>query len=262
VGEAVSRFRPGDRVFATTPHTSDYVGREMDMIVRIPDGVPSEEAAFTYLYHLGFHSLRRGHFEPGENVAVIGLGILGLAAVELTRALGGRVVALGNDESRLTRARELGAHLALRSDAADLTAQIDALTAGIGIDLVILAANPWPAYQTAMEVVRRNGRVAVLSLPGRGEPALDFNPLALEWFYGKALTIISVSGMSPYRYPTPEERFSVRNGCSYLLSLMADGALKPARLITHRLPYRRTVEAYEMAYHREKGMVGTVFLWR
>src|SRR5207247_1023653 len=165
VGEALTRFRPVDRVFATTPHTSDYLGRESDMIVSVPEAVPSEEAAFTYLYHLGFHSLRRGHFEPGENVAVIGLGILGLAAVELTRALGGRVVALGNDESRLARARDLGAHRALRSDTPDLNAQIEELTAGIGIDLVILAANPWPAYQAAMEVVRRNGRVAVLSLP-------------------------------------------------------------------------------------------------
>src|SRR5437879_3695421 len=179
VGEAVTRFRPGNRVFATTPHTSDYVGRESDMIVAVPNAVPSEEAAFTYLYHLGFHSLRRGHFEPGENVAVIGLGILGLAAVELTRALGGRVVAVGNDDSRLARAQELGAHRALRSDAPDLKAAIDEFDTGVGIDLVILAANPWPAYQSAMEVVRRNGRVAVLSLPGRGEPALDFNPLAL-----------------------------------------------------------------------------------
>src|SRR5579859_7857914 len=58
VGAGVTRFRPGDRVFATKPHQSAYVARQTDMIVRVPDGVPSEYAAFTYLYHLGFHSLR------------------------------------------------------------------------------------------------------------------------------------------------------------------------------------------------------------
>ena len=73
---------------------------------------------------------------------------------------------------------------------------------------------------------------------------------------------LGVSGPSSYRYPTPEERFSIRRGCTYLLSLVAEGTLRPARLITHRLPFRRMGEAYELAYRREKSMIGTVFLWR
>lgn len=264
VGEKVTRFRVGDRVFSNAPHTSDHILKESAMVVKVPDGVSSEDAAFTYLYHLGFFSLRKGHFIPGESVAVVGLGILGLGAVELARVQGARVVALGNDDSRLAKAGEVGAHLTLRSDAPDLQAQIEAFTEGLGVDLVILAANPWPAYRTSMEVVRRGGRVAILSLPGRGEEALDFNPLKLEWIYGKALTLIGVSGRAPYLYPIGEEedRFSVRRGCAYLLSLMEEGTLKPQRLITHRLPYERMVEAYEMAYRREKAMIGVVFLWR
>jgi threonine dehydrogenase-like Zn-dependent dehydrogenase len=260
-GEVVTRFRVGDLVFATAPHQSDYLCHESDMLVKVPPNVMPEKAALTYLYFIGLHALRRGNFVPGENVAVIGLGILGLGTVELARAFGGRVIAVGNDESRLAKAKEIGAHLALHSADPELTRKIDVLTGDLGIDLVVLAANPWSAYRTAMEVVRKNGRIAVLSLPGRGEASLDLNPLDLKWFYGKALTIIAVNGMAMYLYPTPEERFNVRNSCAYLLSLMAEGTIRPVRLITHRLPYWKMVEAYELAYRREKSMIGTVFSW-
>ena len=262
VGSAVQRFAPGDRVFSTTSHASDYIGRDGDLIAKVPDGVSSEDAAMAMLYFMGLHSLRRGHFEAGEVVAIIGLGILGLTSVELTRAWGGRVVALGNDAARLQRAEEVGAHLCLRSDDDALEERLSEYTNGIGVDLVVLAANPWPAYRVGVDILRENGRMAVLSLPGRGEEALDFNPLALEWFYGKALTIIAVNGHAPYRYPMEEERFSLLRSCEQLLAMMEDGSLQPGRLITHRLPPERMTEAYEMAYRREKSMVGVVFEWR
>ena len=274
VGSAVTRFRAGERVFSLHHHDSAYIAHDSELMVRVPAGVAPEAAAFTVLYHLGFASLQRGHFIPGENVAVVGLGILGLATVELARAQGARVLALGNAKSRLDVASAIGAHLSLPSDTPELAAQIDAFTHGVGIDLVVLAANPWPAWRTAMEAVRPNGRVAVLSLPGRGEPPLDFNPLELEWLYGKSLTIVAVAGAAAYDYPlvlphvhgrasdAAAARFDRLHGCEYLLDLMHDGRIQPQRLITHRLPADRLVEAYEMAYRRDKSMIGAIFDWR
>lgn len=261
VGGAVTRFKVGDRVFATLPHQAAYIAPESGMIVKVPEAVSSEDAAFTYLYHLGFHSLRKGQYASGENVAVVGLGILGLTSVELARVMGARAIALGNDPTRIEKARQVGAHLALRSDDPDLAARLQDFTYGAGVDLVILAANPWPAYRTAVEIARRDGRVAILSLPGRGEAPLDINPLALSWFYGKALTLVAVAGVAASAFPTDPSRFGVARGCEYLLSLMEDGRIVPSRLVTHRLPVERMVEAYEMAYHREKSMVGVLFQW-
>src|SRR5207237_3371431 len=127
VGSGVTRLRVGERVFSLQPHQSAYLARDSELVVPVPEGVAPEAAAFTYLYHLGFASLQRGHFIPGEHVAVVGLGILGLATVELARAQGARVLALGNAQSRLEMASAIGAHLALPSDAPDLAPQIDAL---------------------------------------------------------------------------------------------------------------------------------------
>lgn len=59
---------------------------------------------------------------------------------------------------------------------------------------MIFTANPWPAYKTSFEIVRRDGRVAIVSLLGRGEEPLDFNPLTIHLFNDKEVTLVAVSG--------------------------------------------------------------------
>src|SRR5438132_1550185 len=65
VGKSVTRFRPGQRVFATQPHQAAYVARQSDIVVAIPDGAPSDESAFAYLTHLGLAALRNARLEMG-----------------------------------------------------------------------------------------------------------------------------------------------------------------------------------------------------
>ena len=261
IGREVSRFRVGDRVVANLPHQSAYVAGESDQITKVPDGADPEDAVFAYLYALSGHCYRKAHFQAGENVAVIGLGVLGLGAVALGPLFGGRVVALGNSPQRLGMAQRMGAHAAYLSDDPHLAAKLDRFTGGVGIDLVILTANPWPAHRAALRIVRPNGRVAIVALSGRGEEPLNFNPLSMELFYTKGISLIAVSGPTSYLYPTETDRFDRHRSCEHVLSLMADGRLAPKRLITHRFHYTEMAEAYEMAYRREKSMLGVIFNW-
>jgi threonine dehydrogenase-like Zn-dependent dehydrogenase len=254
LGNAVERFDIGDRVFSTRPHMSDYIAKEDELLVKVPEGVESEDAAFTYLYYLTFLSLRRGGFEQGAHVAVVGLGILGLCAVELAYSLGGRVVALGNSTLREEKACDIGAHLAASSGYGNLKERAEEFTRGNGIDLAILAANSWSAYKTAMEIAGNRCKVAVLSLLGRGEPLPDFNPLAMEWFYKKELELIAVTLRD-------EDRKELSRDLRYLLELMEQGTIQPKRLITHRLPSCQIKEAYDIADKRDKSMIGAVFTW-
>ena len=283
VGSDVTRFKPGDRLIARVPHQSEFVTDELSTAVKVPDGVDAEDAVWAHLYTLSGLCYHKAFFRPGENVAVVGLGVLGLGAVALGPLFGGRVVGLGNSPVRLEMAERMGAHAAYMSDDSDLKEKLDEFTMGAGIDLVILTANPWPALRTSMDVVRQDGRVSVVSLLGRGEPPLDFNPLAMEWFYLKGIALIAVNGAAGYLYPTQlqlrrlpetggppgllaapqaEERFSWNRSCEHLLTLMAEGKLEPKLLITHRLHYTEMAKAYEMAYHREKTMLGVTFDWR
>ena len=120
-------------------------------------------------------------------------------------------------------AKRMGAHAAYLSDDPDLEEKLGAFTNGSGIDLVILTANPWPAFRTSVEIVRSNGRVSIVSLMGRGEPPLDFNPLAMEWFYAKGISLIAVHGEDAQLYPHADVSGHLGH-CNHVLSL--DGRKK------------------------------------
>lgn len=267
-GSAVTRVAVGDRVVTRAPHQSEYIMAQSDSLVRIPEGVRDEDAVYAHLYALSAHCYHKALFRPGENVAVVGVGVLGLGAVALGPLFGGRTAAIANSPVRIEMAERMGAHAAFLYNDPDLDAKLDEFTNGQGIDLVILTANPWPAFRTSMEIVRPNGRVSVVSLLGRGEPPLDFNPLAMELFYNKGTSLIAVSQRAGYLYPdngpdaySSADRYAWDNIADHVVSLMADGRLQPSRLITHRYHYSQMVEAYEMAYHREKSMLGVIFHW-
>lgn len=269
VGSGVTRLKVGDRVVTRAPHQSEYIMSDSDSVVVIPDGVADEDAVYAHLYALSAHCYHKAHFRPGETVAVVGVGVLGLGAIALGPLFGGRVAGIANSPVRMEMSERMGAHANFLYDDPQLEAKLDAFSGGKGIDLVILTANPWPAFRTAMEIVRDNGRVSVVSLLGRGEPPLDFNPLAMELFYNKGTTLIAVSGRAGYLYPDASpnafhaaDRYAWDNIADHVVSLMADGLLEPSRLVTHRYHYSEMVEAYEMAYHREKQMLGVIFNWQ
>ena len=262
VGSAVSRVQVGDRVVTRQPHQSEYITKESASIVKVPAGSHPEDAVYAHLYALSAHCYRKAHFQAGEYVAVVGLGVLGLGAVALGPLFGAQTVGLGNSPIRLEMAERMGARAAYMSDDPALEAKLEAFTNGVGIDLVILTANPWPAYRTSLQVVRPNGRISVVSLVGRGEPPLDFNPLSMELFYNKGISLVAVSHAAGNMYPADNrDRFDRKSAVAYVLDLMADGTLKPGDLVTHRMPYTEMATAYEMIDRREKSMLGVIFEW-
>jgi threonine dehydrogenase-like Zn-dependent dehydrogenase len=262
VGEAVKSFRAGDRVFSPHPHQSAYIAQQSELLVEIPPSVPSEEAALAYLTHLGLASLRQAKYEPGENVAVVGLGVIGLCTVWLARALGARVVGISNSTRRSELALKLGAHAAFLSEDGQLTGKLREAFGETGTDLVILTANPWSAYRLSMEIVRYAGKVSILGFPGRAQPQPDFNPLDPRWIYGKQLTLLG-AGFAPKVECRPQDlRFNVRRNLEYILSLMAVHSPRLGLVISHRVPAARMQEAYELAKKHDKELVAAVFDWR
>lgn len=250
-GTAVTQWLPGDRVFSMRPHQSAYAANADDLLVKVPDGVDSAAASLVYLTQLGVASLRQVGYEAGERVTVIGLGVIGLCTVAVANAMGARVTAVANSPSRRDLAGQLGAI------DVHLTGQIKSPEA----DIVVLTANPWPAFREAMEISRYGGRITVLGFPGRAQGVPPFNPLDAQWLYGKQLTITG-AGFSPRSTaPAHEIRFNVVRNLELILDYMRLGRLPLERVITHRFAWRDMRDAYELALTHSKEMAAAVFNW-
>jgi threonine dehydrogenase-like Zn-dependent dehydrogenase len=247
LGSGVRAFREGDAVFSLRPHRSAFVAREDEMLVPVPAGLDPSQVSLAYLANLGVAALRCAHYQTGERIAVVGLGVIGLCTVALGPAMGAPVMAVANDPSRAELAKRLGAVGDFDSD---------------GADIVVLTANSWDAYRKSLEIARYGGRISVLGFPGRGHAPPDFNPLDPQWFYGKQLTL-TAAGFTPRIECRPADiRFNLRRNLTSIFEWMVAGTLDLAPIISHRIPYERMREAYELAREHSKELTAAVFDWR
>lgn len=262
VGASVRKVKVGQRVFSLKSHQSAYVAREDELLVPIPDGISSEVASLAYLTHLGLTSLRQARYEPGEHVAVIGIGVIGLCTVWLARAMGAKVAAVANAFTQTDAALRLGAHDAFLAGDSELTEKLHHLFGEVGIDIVVLTANSWDAYRVALEITRQGGRVSILGFPGRGQSAPDFNPLDPRWIYEKQLALLGVGPARQLECSPEDCRFNTRRNLNCILSLMVTQRPSLESIITHRFPASRMKEAYELARNHDKTLAAAVFDWR
>jgi L-iditol 2-dehydrogenase len=127
---------------------------------RIPAGVSYQDAALVEPLACVLRGLEETNVHAGDNVAVIGLGPIGLMFVRLAHVRGARVIAIGRRQTQLERAAGMGAReLLLASSNADLARQVHELTNGRGADAVIEAVGLPEAWETAVTLVRRGGTV-------------------------------------------------------------------------------------------------------
>ncbi len=251
-GSAVSQWSPGQRVFSLRPHQSAYIAAQSDPLVLIPEGVDPAAASLAYLTQLGVASLRQVNYQAGERVAVVGLGVIGLCTAAVATAMGARVIAIANSDFRRSLALEMGAAKAF------LNGQAPASQA----DVVVLTANPWPAFEESVHLARYGGRIAVLGFPGRAQEPPAFNPLDPAWLYGKQLTITG-AGFSPRISGAPHEiAFNLARNLELIFDYMRMGRLPLERTITHRYPWHEMARAYELASAHSKEMAAAVFLWK
>lgn len=245
-GQSSDGLRLGQRVFSMKPHCSAYIAGPADLLVPVPDGVACDQAALAYLVNLGIAALRQTRYEPGEHVTVVGLGVIGLCTVAVAATMGAQVSAVANHPNRAALASRLGASVEPTPHKSDI---------------VVLTANSWEAYRTSVELARRGGRIAVLGFPGRAQDPPPFNPLDASWFYAKQLTLVGAGSSARVECPPEEIRFNLRRNLTAIFEWMAAGKLDLSPILSHRIPYDRMRDAYEMARAHDKSLTAAVFDW-
>lgn len=261
VGDGLEGFQPGDRVacggggFAVH---AEYAVVPQNLLVKLPDSVDDESAAFTTLGAVAMQGFRLAQPHLGESVCVIGLGLLGLMTVGIAKAAGCSVFGIDLSPARVELARQMGGTAVPRENCEESAA---AFTQGRGFDHVLICADTSSndPIELAGALARDHGTVIAVGAFGLNIPR--------KVYYEKELTFRVSRSYGPGRYdPRYEEggvdypygyvRWTEGRNMQAFVDLLASGKLDVHPLMSHRFE----IEQAETAYELITGKTGQPFL--
>jgi 2-desacetyl-2-hydroxyethyl bacteriochlorophyllide A dehydrogenase len=205
-----------------------------DLVLRkVPEGMSDDTALFAGdVMGTGYHAVEQGGLQPGEVVAVLGLGPVGLCAVQAARAVGAaHVIAVDSVPERLAMAESFGAE-AVHLSEGDPRAAARVATEGRGVDLCIDAVGHPQALELALRITRKCGTVQATGVYAERCEV----HMGLLWI--KALNLCGGHA-------------NVIGHVDTVMELMASGQLDPSPLVTHHMALDDAVEAYALYDRRE-----------
>ncbi len=264
VGKMLDEFQVGDRVACigagVATHT-EVIFVPKNQCVKIPDEVSFEEASFVALGAIALHAVRVSEAKLGENVVVIGLGLLGQLAVGLLKASGSNVLGVDISREKNKLAKTLGAASVTTPD--NLIEEAARFTKGRGADSVIIFASTKSnePIEQAAEIARERAKIVA--------PGMIRFYLPRKLFYEKELELVISRSSGPgiydrkyeeegIDYPISYVRWTKRRNMEAFLEAVKAKAINLEPLITHRFKIENALAAYEMILEGKESYIGVL----
>jgi predicted dehydrogenase/threonine dehydrogenase-like Zn-dependent dehydrogenase len=257
LGKNMQGFKVGQRVacagggYATH---AEYNVVPRNLLTPLPKNVDFESAAFTTLGAIALHGFRLAEPQLGENVAVIGLGLLGLLTIQMAAAAGCNVLGIDLDPKRIKLATSLGLEAVTRPQAESAS---QAFTANRGFDSVIICADTSSndPVELAGVIARDRAKVVATGAVGLNIPR--------KIYYEKEIAFINSRSYGPGRYDSNYEengndypigyiRWTEGRNFQAVVEMMASYKLQVTSLISHRFPIEDGAKAYEVITGKKK----------
>ncbi|MFR0689298.1 NADPH:quinone oxidoreductase family protein [Enterobacterales bacterium AE_CKDN230030158-1A_HGKHYDSX7] len=236
VGEKVTHVKPGDRVMALTGWGSfaEEVAVPGYNVMPIPDGMDfASAAAFGMTYGTSMHALKqRANLQPGETLLVLGAsGGVGLAAVEIGKAMGAKVIAAASSDAKLEVAKAAGADVLINYSEGSLKDKLKEITGGQGVD-VIYDPVGGDLFEEAFRSIAWNGRMLVVGFASGTIPSLPAN-----------LTLLKGASLVGVFWGSFAQRQPQDNAANFqqLFKWFAEGRIKP--LVSQTYPLDKAADA-------------------
>jgi predicted dehydrogenase/threonine dehydrogenase-like Zn-dependent dehydrogenase len=257
LGKNMRGFKVGQRVACAgggyAVH-AEYNIVPRNLLTPLPKNVDFESAAFTTLGAIALHGFRLAEPQIGENVAVIGLGLLGLLTIQIASAAGCNVLGIDLDPKRIALASSFGLEAVTRQKAESASSTF---TAHRGFDVILICADT-PSndpVELAGIIARDKARVVATGAVGLTIPR--------KIYYEKELSFINSRSYGPGRYDSNYEengqdyplgyvRWTEGRNFQAVVDLMESGKLKVKPLVTHRFSIEEGVKAYEVITGKRK----------
>ncbi len=253
VGSGLDEFAVGDRVACAGEGVAchaEFIFVPRNLCVPVPPEVHLKDAAFATVGAIAMNGVRQAGVTVGDSVLVLGLGLVGLLAVQILKAGGCRVIGVDLDSEKTRLAAQCGADLALTRDDPALDDAISRITDGLGPDVAYIAASTKSTdpMELAGRTLRDRGRVVVVGMV----------PVQAEWqtYYQKELSVVMSRSYGPGRYdrnfedkgvdyPVGYIRWTERRNLGEFLRLIADRRIDPSLLAPKTFPFSDAPQAYQ-----------------
>jgi len=260
VSSDIIDIKPGDRVAcagAEYASHAEVIFVPRNLCVKIPDNVSLKHAAFTTIGAIAMQGIRNADVHIGENVAVIGLGLIGLITLQIAKAAGCNVIGIDVNPNKLRLAKELGANYTLLAKESNIKEKIKTITSGFGVDATIITAATKSNIPIILagNITRERGKVVVVGDVGLKIPR--------DTYYKKELSLVISRSYGPGRYdklyeekgidyPIAYVRWTETRNMQAFLELLSQGKINIDKLITHELPLEKAEEAYKILQEDRK----------
>jgi threonine dehydrogenase-like Zn-dependent dehydrogenase len=243
VGEAVGNLTPGESVTLLSSHAfSQYDIVTADHVLLLPPRLhgmafPGEPLA------CAINIFARAAIAPGQDVAIIGAGFLGLLLIQLISGAGGRVVAISRRQSSLSLAKRCGAHevVGLSDECVTIAPNIAGPT---GFQRVIETAGSQQALDIASALIAERGRLVIAGYHQDGPRLVNMQ----QWNW-RGIDVINAHERDPQVYA---------DGMRKAIQAVCEARLDPGPLITHNFPLKRINDACATVAQRPEGFVKAV----
>ena len=253
IGNKIKDIKIGDRVAcagAGYANHAEYIEVPKNLLVKMPKDLSFKEASTVTLGSIAMQGVRRAEVKLGENIAIIGMGILGQIASQIVTAAGARVIAIDLDDRRLTIAQVNGARYVLNSTKENIVEEVIKITEGHGVDSVIITAattSKEPLAQ-AFQMCRKKGKVILVGTVG-----IEINR---EDMYKKELDFYISTSYGPGRYdPNYEEkgmdypyhyvRWTENRNMQEYLKMLTEGKIQLNNIIEKVYKIEEATQAYQ-----------------
>ncbi len=259
-GSAVTSVAVGDRVLVYHGKHSKYnIRPEQDVTLVTQEELSSLDASFVIIASMGLGGVRKLEIELGESAMVMGLGLLGIFAVQFCRLSGAYpVIAADLNPDRRALALRLGADYALDPSAPDFVEQVKRITGGKGVNATVEVTGVSAAMKQALECAAWTGRIALLGCTRVSDCAVDY----YTQVHKPGIRLIGAHNLVRPKVESYPHHWTHQDDCKAILALLAAGRVEVAPIVSRVVSPEEAPAVYDQLCDDPAFPMGTVFDWR
>ena len=258
VGSGVKDIAVGDRVVVFWGKHKKRITVRRSNVIKIPEGVSDAEASMSLISTFPLAAIRKTHLEIGETALVMGLGILGIFAVQELRAAGAYpIVAVDPIKDRRDLAIKLGADIALDPTDEDFVGQVLAATDG-GANVCIEVTGLGVGLIQALDCMKEMGRVALLGCTRSSKFEIDYYGKV----HGRGISLIGAHTKARPKLESSAGLWTDEDDLKAVLNLIKSGRLNFKDMILEIHSPKEATEVYTRLANDKSFPIGVLFDWR